>query len=230
MAPLDDKAKAPSQRTTVKIGANRAVYETETIHAILDAGVMCHVGYVVDGSPFVTPTLHWRVGDRLYWHGSAASRMLKKAVANPVCVTVSLLDGYVFARSAFKHSVNYRSVMLFGVPTLEEDPDAKTEVLKAMVEGLYPGRWDQLRPMTAKELKATTVLSLPIDEASAKVRTGGPMDPEEDLAHPVWAGHVPLRMVADAPVPCPRAPAASTPPEHVRAAKLPGAGPTDTVK
>ena len=141
-------AKAPSERTRVRRLHERGRYDPATIHAILDAAPWCHVGYVIDGAPYVTPTLHWRDGDWVYWHGSAASQMLRKSEGEPVCLTVSLLDGYVLARSAFNHSVNYRSAMLFGPAVKVADPAAKDAQLRRFVEGLFPGRWKELRPMT----------------------------------------------------------------------------------
>ena len=184
-------AKAPSERTRVRRLHERGRYDPATIHAILDAAPWCHVGYVIDGAPYVTPTLHWRDGDWVYWHGSAASRMLKKSEGEPVCLTVSLLDGYVLARSAFNHSVNYRSAMLFGTAVKVADPAEKEAQLRRFVEGLFPGRWQELRPMTKQEFKATTVLKMRIDEASAKIRAAPPGDSDE-AAVPVWAGVLPL--------------------------------------
>ncbi len=198
-------ASPPSERTRVRRLGKRGAYDRETIHAILDAGLLCHVGYVVDGQPFVTPTAHWRDGDHVYWHGSSASRMLRTLVGGvDVCLTVSLLDGLVLARSGFNHSMNYRSVMALGRAEPVDGPDAKLHALKVFTERLVPGRWDELRPPTAQEMKATTILRLSLDEASAKVRTGPPHDDEEDYALPVWAGVLPLSLVAGAPVADPR--------------------------
>jgi hypothetical protein len=203
---------APSERVRVKRLHERGVYDRATIDAILDAGYVCHVGYTIDGSPYVTPTIYWREGDHVYWHGSSASRMLRQTDGAEVCLTVTHVDGLVLARSGFHHSMNYRSVMLFGRATRIEKPDAKAARLEAFVDGLLPGRWAQLRAMTAQEVKATTLLSLPISEVSAKVRTGPPKDDEEDYALPVWAGVLPLAVVAGAPQPCARLdPAVSTP-------------------
>jgi uncharacterized protein len=206
---------APSERARIKRMNKRAKYDEETVHGILDAMPICNVGYVFNGSPYVTPTLQWREGDRLYWHGSSASRMLEACEAAEVCVTVSIIDGFVMARSAFNHSCNYRSVMVFGTAVKVTDPAEKEMRLKTFTEGLWPGRWDGLRGMTAKELKATTVLSLPLDEASAKVRNGPPGDDEEDYALPIWAGVIPVRQQVLAPVDDPRLVAGMTPPEHV---------------
>lgn len=175
----------------------RARYDRETIEAILDEALICHLGFEVDGQPYVIPTLHARVGDRLYVHGSAASRLLRHLAGGaPVCVTVTLVDGLVLARSVFNHSVNYRSVVVFGTATVVED-DEKREALRALTEQLAPGRWDEARQPTEKELKATWILSLPLDEASAKVRTGPEEDEPEDLDLPVWAGVVPVHLAAE---------------------------------
>lgn len=198
--PADARPPAPSPRARARRLHEKAAYDRATIDAILDAMPVAHVGYLVDGTPIVTPTLHWREGDRIYWHGSAASRMQKTARGTPVCVTVTLTDGMVLARSGFEHSVNYRSVMIFGGAEEVTSLAAKTAHLKAMMEGMFPGRWDQLRPMTTQELKATRILSLPLTEASAKVSSGPPTDPEEDRGWLVWAGVLPIRQVMGAPV------------------------------
>ncbi len=184
------------ERLRVKREPQRARYDRETVDAILDEALICHLGFAVDGRPYVVPTLHARVGDRLYVHGSAASRMLRHvAMGAEVCVTVTLFDGLVLARSVFNHSVDYRSAMVFGRATLVEG-DEKVAALRALTEQLAPGRWDEARQPTAKELKATWILSLPLDEASAKVRTGPPEDEPEDLDLPVWAGVVPVHLAA----------------------------------
>lgn len=185
--------KAPSVRTRIKRGHNRAHYDAETVHAILDATPVCNVGYVVDGTPYVTPTCHWREGNRVYWHGSSASRMLKQSEGREVCLTVFILDGMVMARSGFHHSVNYRSVAILGKPKKVMEPAQKEAHLKTFIDGLFPGRWDMLRKLNSQELKATTVLSMPIDEASAKVRPGMPIDDDEDYDLPIWAGVIPVR-------------------------------------
>ena len=175
----------------------RARYDRETIEAILDEALVCHLGFEVDGQPYVIPTLHTRVGDRLYVHGSAASRLLRHLAGGArVCVTVTLVDGLVLARSVFNHSVNYRSAVVFGTATLVEDAE-KREALRALTEQLAPGRWDEARQPTATELKATWILSLPLDEASAKVRTGPEVDEPDDLDLPVWAGVVPVHLAAE---------------------------------
>jgi len=194
---------APSPRTRVKRVHERAAYDRETIDAILDAALVCHLGFERDGQPYVIPTLHARIGDLLYVHGSSASRTVRALEEGiPVCATVTLVDGIVLARSVFEHSMNYRSVVVLGTATAVTDPDEKYAALEAFTERLLPGRWADARPPTRKELKATGVLSLPLDEASAKVRTGGPEDgdtPDADLD--VWAGHIPLVVMALPPVP-----------------------------
>ncbi len=183
---------APSDRTRVRRTPEKAAYDRATVDAILDACPVAHVGYVLNGTPFVTPTLQWRIGDQVYWHGSAASRMLRTGEGAQVCLTVTITDGLLLARSGFEHSINYRSVMLFGQARLVDDAEAKTRHLQAMMDQMFPGRWPQLRPMTTQELKATTILSLTIDEASAKVSAGMPADPPEDKDWPVWAGVIPV--------------------------------------
>ncbi len=193
-----------TERTRVKRGNKRATYDRDRINAILDSVHFCHVGYLRDGMPFVTPTLQWRDGDYVYWHGSSASSTIRGGRGLPVCVTVAAMDGLVLARSAFNHSVNYRAVMLLGEAEAVVDPDAKAEALKTMIEVMFPGRWETLRPMTATEIKATGVLRLKITEASCKIRQGGPIDEEEDYALPIWAGEIPLQTRLAAPIPDPR--------------------------
>jgi len=212
--------KAPSERVRVKRSHQRAAYDRETVHAILDAMPVCHVGYIVDGTPYVTPTLQWREGDRVYWHGSSASRALRSSNNTQVCLTVTILDGMVMARSAFHHSVNYRAVMIKGVAEKVTDPAAKARHLETMVEQLFPGRWDMLREMTPKESKATTVLSMPIDEASAKIRPGMPVDDEEDYELPIWAGVIPIRMEVLPPVDDPRNLPGVIAPDHTHSYKV----------
>lgn len=209
------KSSPRTKQTRLRRKPERGRYDRDTINAILDAGVVCHVGYVIDGQPYVTPTCYWREGDHVYWHGSHASRMLKQAAGRPVCLTVTHLDGLVVARSGFHHSINYRSVMIFGRPKAVEDEAHKLRALEAFVERVYPGRWRELRPATRKELKATTVLSMPIGEASAKIRTGPPVDDEADYALPVWAGVVPVRLTRGAPEPDPRLSAGVPAPEYL---------------
>ncbi|MBM3519374.1 MAG: pyridoxamine 5'-phosphate oxidase family protein [Alphaproteobacteria bacterium] len=205
----------PTDRTLVKRLAKRAHYDAPTVHAILDATPICQVGYVFKGSPFVTTTLQWREDDHVYWHGSAASRMLEACEDAQVCVTVSIIDGFVMARSAFNHSCNYRSVMAFGTARKVKDPAEKEMRLRNFTEKLWPGRWDILRPATAKEIKATTVLSLKLDECSAKIRNGPPGDDEEDYGLPIWAGVIPVKMAMQPPVDDPRLLAGLTPPRHI---------------
>jgi uncharacterized protein len=189
-----------SDRTRVRRLAERGHYETETIHAILDEALICHVGFVVNGQPVVIPTIHWRDGDTLYFHGSAASRMLRSLKDGvDACVTVTLLDGLVLARSAFHHSMNYRSVVVFG-KAREVAEDEKVRVLDSLVEHVVRGRSKEVRAPNLKELRQTLVLALPIDEASAKIRTGGPVDDEEDYALPVWAGVLPLTLTPGQPI------------------------------
>ncbi len=198
------RAGAPSQFTRVRRLADRGLYEREAIHAVLDAASVCHLAHVIDGRPVATPTFHWRDGERVYWHGSVASRMLRaNAAGGEVCLTVTLFDGWVLARSAFNHTANYRSVLCFGRPEVVTDPAEKTRLLQVFTDHRFPGRWPKLRPMTRKELGATLVVSLPLNEASAKIRTGGAEDPARDLAWPVWAGVVPVCEALGRPVPEP---------------------------
>jgi len=195
----------PTPRTRVVREAHRGVYDRETVYRILDEGFFCHVGFVADGQPFVIPTSYGRKDTSLYIHGSAASRMLRQMKDGvPVCVTVTLLDGLVLARSVFNHSMNYRSVVVLGTATLVEDPAEKLEALHVLSEHIIPGRWADARQPNERELKQTAVLRLPIEEFSAKVRTGPPIDDEEDYAFPTWAGVVPLEMIAGAPISDPR--------------------------
>ena len=183
-----------TERTRIRRLHNRGTHGREDVYAVLDAVPFCHVGYVIDGAPYVTPTLQWRDGDRLYWHGSAASRFLRQVDGKPVCVTCSIMDGYVLARSAFNHSVNYRSVMAFGTAHVLEGEAEKSQALRDLTDGLFPGRWDSLRPMTTQELKATSVLWMDVEEASAKIRNGPPGDADE-AEFPVWAGVIPVRTI-----------------------------------
>src|SRR5688572_1865409 len=205
-------------RTTVRRLPARGSYDTAVLKAILDEALVCHVGFVAEGQPFVIPTSYGRVGDVLYLHGSPASRMLRALKDGvPVCVTVTLLDGLVLARSAFHHSMNYRSAVLLGTAVEVADPAERDLALKAIVDHIVPGRWDSIRWPNEKELRGTLVLRLPIDEASAKIRTGPPVDDEEDYALPVWAGVLPFRTVTGAAVADPRLPAATPVPDHVTA-------------
>ncbi len=206
-----------TERTRVKRLHELGSHDRETIHAILDAGLLCHVGYVIGGAPYVTPTFHWREGDRLFWHGSSASRMLRNAVDGvEVCLTVTHFDGIVFARSGYNHSANYRSVMVFGKPEKIEDDAEKTRALEVFMDRLAKGRWQDSRGPSAQELKATTVLSMPIDEASAKVSAGPPEDEEEDYALSHWAGVVPVRMTVGEPEDCPRLADGTPMPDYLR--------------
>ena len=190
-----------TERTTVKRLPARGNYDRETINAILDEGFICHVGFTVDDQPYVIPTGYARDGENLYIHGSAASRMLRNISKGiNVCVTVTLIDGLVLARSAFHHSINYRSVVVLGKAELVTDADEKNRALEAVTEHIVPQRWADVRWPTELELKATTVLKLAIDEASAKIRTGGPIDDEEDYAMDVWAGVLPLTLETGTPV------------------------------
>jgi nitroimidazol reductase NimA-like FMN-containing flavoprotein (pyridoxamine 5'-phosphate oxidase superfamily) len=206
-----------TQRTTLKRLPDRARYERQTVYKILDEGLVCHVGFAIDARPYVIPTSYWRIEDSLYIHGSAASRMLRTLEGGiDVCVTVTLLDGLVLARSAFHHSVNYRSVVAFGTATVVTDAQEKLAALEAFSEHVIPGRWQDVRQPTESELKATLVLRLPLEEVSAKVRTGPPKDDEEDYSLTVWAGEVPLQVAAGEPVSDPKLPAWIEPPAYAR--------------
>jgi uncharacterized protein len=191
----------PTQRTRLVREPQRAVYDRAVAYKILDEGFICHVGFVVDGQPFVIPTGYGRVGDNLYLHGSSASRMLRNLDQGiPVCVTVTLLDGLALARSIFNHSMNYRSVVVLGTAVAVRDPEEKLEALRLLSEHIIPGRWEDSRKPNDKELKATLALRLPITEFSAKVREGDVIDDDEDYSFPTWAGIVPLSTVAGAPI------------------------------
>jgi uncharacterized protein len=193
--------RAMSERTRVVREPQRAVYDRDVINAILDEGLLCHVGFTAEGQTYVIPTMYARVGDAIYFHGSAASRMLRGLASGlNVCVTVTLADGLVLARSVFNHSMNYRSVVALGNAALVDEPDEKLAALRAFTEKILPGRWGDARQPYQKELQATSILRLPLNEVSAKVRAGGVEDDAEDYALKVWAGIVPLRLVADRPV------------------------------
>jgi uncharacterized protein len=199
--PLMSQPSAPSARTRLVREADRAVYDRAAAYKILDEGFICHVGFVADGQPFVIPTGYGRVDDNLYIHGSAASRMLRRVDEGiAVCVTVTLLDGLVLARSIFNHSMNYRSVVILGTARAVNDPKEKLEALRLLSEHILPGRWVESRQPNEKELKATSVMRLPIEEFSAKVRQGPAVDDEEDYAFSTWAGVIPLNLVAGEPV------------------------------
>jgi len=190
-----------TERAKLRRLPQRGVFDRETIYRILDKAFVCHVGFTVDEQPFVIPTAYARVGEQLVLHGSQASRMMRAlAWGVDVCVTVTLVDGLVLARSAFHHSINYRSVVIFGKAQVVRDENEKLAALRAFTEHIVPDRWPDVRPPTDKELKATTVLSLPLQEASAKVRTGNPIDDEEDYALDIWAGVIPVRLTAGEPV------------------------------
>src|SRR5271167_2643391 len=213
---------APTDRTQVKRLPKRGNYDRETVHKILDTGFVCHVGFSVDGQPYVIPTNYGRSGDMLYLHGSAASRMLKTLSEGvPVCVTVTHVDGLVLARSAFHHSVNYRSVVILGKAQLVEDPAEKLIVMKGLIDHVAPGRWDHIRHPNAKELAATSVLSIPIVEASAKLRSGDPLDDDADYAMPIWAGQISFATNTLPPVADARLDKSTPIPSHVTEYRLP---------
>lgn len=207
----------PTERTQVHRLPKRGHYEREAVYSILDEGLVCHVGFVADGKPVVIPTGYGRKDDTLYVHGSPASRMFRAlGKGADVCITVTLVDGLVLARSAFHHSMNYRSVVIFGTATVLEDPAAKREALHVFTEHVARGRWMDVRQPSEKELNATVVLSIPLEEVSAKVRTGPPIDDEEDYALPVWAGVLPLVPTPQTPIPDDRLPKETAVPEYVQ--------------
>jgi len=208
----------PAELNRVNRHSERGRYNKDEIYPILDEALICHVGIVEEGQPIVIPTIHARVDDRLYEHGSSASRMLRSLKTGvPMCVTVTILDGLVFARSAFHHSVNYRSVVVFGVALEVTDPQEKYDALKAVVDHVAPNRWDDVRRPTEQERKATSVLRLPLEEVSAKIRTCPPLDDEEDYLLPCWAGELPLRLTPQVPLPDPRLPSETSVPSYIRA-------------
>ena len=210
--------KNPTARTQVVREPHRGVYDRQTAYQILDEGLICHVGFVADGQPFVIPTGYGRAGDSLYIHGSAASRMLRRIDEGvAVCVTATLLDGLVLARSIFNHSMNYRSVMILGTAVAVRDAEEKLEALRLLSEHILPGRWAESRQPTEKELKATLVMRLPIEEFSAKVRQGPPIDDEEDYGFPTWAGVIPLALVPGEPIDDARVMPGLTAPEYAQA-------------
>ncbi|MGO9468405.1 MAG: pyridoxamine 5'-phosphate oxidase family protein [Isosphaeraceae bacterium] len=195
----------PTERTTVKRLPARGSHDRKVVHQILDEGLICHLGFVVDGRPFVIPTIHVRVGETIYVHGSPASRMLRTLEQGvPACVTVTHVDGLVLARSAFHHSMNYRSVVVLGTATVVEDAEKKLDVLHALTDHLIRGRWEEIRHPSPDELRRTLVLAIPIEEASAKIRIGPPLDDLEDYALPVWAGVLPLKIAPLHPIADPR--------------------------
>jgi nitroimidazol reductase NimA-like FMN-containing flavoprotein (pyridoxamine 5'-phosphate oxidase superfamily) len=217
-------AQPVSDRVRLRRKRERGHYDRPVIDAILDEGLVAHLGIVEpDGQPIVVPTLHARSGDLVYCHGSAASRTLRSlAAGTPACLTVTLIDGLVLTRSAMHHSANYRSVMLLGEATLVEEPQQKLAALQAIVEHIVPGRWRDVRPPSESELKATSVLALAIEEASAKIRDAPPEDDEEDYALPAWAGVIPLTSEAQAPVPDPRLREGIATPSYVSDYRRPG--------
>lgn len=207
----------PTRRTRVIREPHRGVYDRDACYAILDEALVCHVGFAVDGQPFVIPTLFARIGDAAFIHGSAASRMLRRIAGGvPMCLTATLVDGIVLARSVFNHSINYRSVVVLGTATIVDDVAQKRDALHAFTDKLLRGRWGDARPPTDVELAATSVLAMPLDELSAKVRTGPPVDKDEDMSLAVWAGVLPLRTVAGAPIPDERSDPSLAPPEYPR--------------
>jgi nitroimidazol reductase NimA-like FMN-containing flavoprotein (pyridoxamine 5'-phosphate oxidase superfamily) len=207
----------PTPRTRLVREADRAVYDRQVAYQILDEGFLCHVGFAIDGQPFVIPTSYGRKDDNLFIHGSAASRMLRQLKDGvPVCVTVTLLDGLVLARSIFNHSMNYRSVVVLGQATLVDQPEEKLEALRLLSEHIIPGRWADVRQPNERELKATSVLKVPIEEFSAKVRKGPVVDDEEDYSFPTWAGIIPLETKTGTPIDDARLIPGQTVPEYAR--------------
>lgn len=191
-----------TERSRIRRIHERGSHEKESVYSILDAAPMCHVGYVIDGQPLVTPTVHWRNGNRVYWHGSAASRFLRKSLGQEVCLTVSIMDGYILGRSAFSHSVQFRSAMCFGKVQIVEDPGEKKAALKDFVDNLFPGRWEELHITTEQEYKSTKVAFMEIDEATSKTRDGFPNDAH--VAHqPAWGGYIPVETYLGEPKPSP---------------------------
>ena len=209
-----------TERTRLRRKHERGDFRRQTINAILDAMPLCHIGYVIDGSPVVMPTFQWREGNHVYWHGSNAGRGMRAAIDQEVCLTVSIMDGLVLARSAMHHSANFRSAMIFGRPAKIADPGEKADKLKKLIDTLYPGRWDTLRPMKAIEEKAAMVLSLPIEEASVKIRDAGVMDDEEDYGLAIWSGVIPLKIQVMPPEPDPRNINGVQTPDHATSLKL----------
>jgi nitroimidazol reductase NimA-like FMN-containing flavoprotein (pyridoxamine 5'-phosphate oxidase superfamily) len=207
MSPVRTVTNLQTDRTTVRRLADRARYERSEAEAVLDEALICHLGFVVDGQPYVIPTIHARAGDTIYVHGSPASRMLRTLRGGlDVCLTATIVDGLVVARSAFHHSINYRSVVVLGRATEVADLEAKAAALEVVTNHVLAGRWNEVRPVTEKELRGTRVLALPLAEASVKMRSGPPIDDEEDYGLPIWAGVVPMSLVPGEPVPDPRLP------------------------
>ena len=197
---MGDKAKPRTERSRLRRGHQKGHYDRDTINSILDAGNLAHVSYVDDGAPFGTPMLYWRVGNWVYWHGSTASRAMKSVNDAPVCLTVTHLDGIVLAKSAFHHSANFRSVMLFGKGSEVTDPSEQLDSLKAFMDQMFQGRWEKLRPVKPQEMKATTIVKMAIDECAAKVRTGPPIDDPGDKDWPIWTGVLPLHHTWQDPI------------------------------
>ncbi|MDO8432353.1 MAG: pyridoxamine 5'-phosphate oxidase family protein [Candidatus Binatus sp.] len=220
----DNAEVRATPRTRVKRLPKRAAYDRASINSILDNALVCHVGFALDGQPYVIPTLHARIGETLYIHGSAASRLLGAAAAGaPICVTVTHIDGLVLARSAFHHSVNYRSAVILGAASLVTGEASKLAAMRGLIDHVAPGRWEHIRQPNSKELAATSVLSIPITEASAKIRTGPAIDDEADYALPIWAGEISLAISARAPIADARVAQSISMPPHVREYRLPGA-------
>ena len=216
-----EDAFTPTARSRIKRLHERAAYDRDAVYAVLDAEMIAHVAYVIDGQPYLTPTAYWRDGDRLFWHGSSASRMLRTVKTGiPACFSVAMLDGLVLARSGFHSSINYRSVSAFGTAHAIEDPDEKLAALTAFSERLTPGRWDELRPATSQELKATTVVTMVIEEAVAKIRTGPPGDDDEDYALDIWAGVLPVTRQIEQPIDDPKLKAGGAQLDHLNGFKI----------
>jgi nitroimidazol reductase NimA-like FMN-containing flavoprotein (pyridoxamine 5'-phosphate oxidase superfamily) len=214
---MNPESLTPTTRSQIKRLPQRGEYNRQLIYSILDEGLVCHVGFAIEDQPFVIPTAYGRVDDRLYIHGSPASRMLQSLQSGiEVCVTITLLDGLVLARSAFHHSMNYRSVVVFGTASLVQDEAQKMEALRAFTEHVIPGRWPEIRLPSRQELQGTLVLALSLEEASAKVRTGPPKDDEADYSLPVWAGVLPLQVLAAQPVRDPRLPGDICSPAYIQ--------------
>jgi nitroimidazol reductase NimA-like FMN-containing flavoprotein (pyridoxamine 5'-phosphate oxidase superfamily) len=206
-----------TERTTLKRLPKRGVYDRDEVYKILDEGFICHIGFILNNQPFVIPTGYARKDDQVFIHGSQASRMLRTLTGGvDLCLTVTLIDGLVLARSAFHHSMNYRSVVVFGHADVVDEREAKLAALFAFSEQIVPGRWNEVREPTEQEMNATTVLALPLTEVSAKVRTGPPIDDEEDYQLPVWAGVLPLKLTAGEPVPDPRLKEGTEVPDYLR--------------
>ncbi len=223
--PVTEHPLSGTERTRVRRHSERARTDRAELYQVLDAGLICHFGVIMDGSPVVLPTAYGRRGDTLYLHGSSANRSILAAAGQPVCVTVTHLDGLVCARAAFSHSVNYRSAVVFGTGRLVTDDAERLAAFRAVTEQLIPGRWDTLRPPTRKELAATAALAIPLTEASVKIRTGPPADDAEDLGADVWAGVVPVAMTFGEPQPDPALRTGTPVPEHIAALRQRGRRP-----